>query len=210
MAPRATCAWSESSLRAKLMTIPVPFSGSSRDSTARAAGRGGAGDNGLTAAKRAGVMRDEARQAGAACDKEIVMQARDIMSSNIRIIPTGTSLRAAAELMRQMDVGILPVSDKGRIVGMLSDRDIAVRAVAEGADPSATSAGEVMTGNVISCYEDEDARGVAQLMSERGVRRVVVVNRKDEAVGIVSVDDLAMHPETRALADEVIKRFATH
>ncbi|HEY8555642.1 MAG TPA: CBS domain-containing protein [Burkholderiales bacterium] len=138
------------------------------------------------------------------------MQARDIMSRNIRIIPTGTSLRAAAELMRQMDVGILPVSEKGRIVGMLSDRDIAVRAVAEGADPGATSAGEVMTGNVVSCYEDEDARSVAQLMSERGVRRVVVVNRKDEAVGIVSVDDLAMHPETRALADEVIGRFATH
>jgi len=138
------------------------------------------------------------------------MQARDIMSRNIRIIPTGTSLRAAAELMRQMDVGILPVSDKGRIVGMLSDRDIAVRAVAEGADPSATSAGEVMTESVISCYEDEDARSVAQLMSERGVRRVMVVNRKDEAVGIVSIDDLAMRPETRALADEVIRRFATH
>ncbi|MBI3899135.1 MAG: CBS domain-containing protein [Gammaproteobacteria bacterium] len=131
------------------------------------------------------------------------MQAKEVMSSNIKIIPSNTSIQAAAELMRQMDVGTLPVSEDGRIVGMLTDRDIAIRAVASGADPRATPAREVMTRDVVSCYEDQDARDVAQMMEQKNVRRVVVVNRKNEAIGVLSVDDLAVHPETRALADEV-------
>lgn len=139
------------------------------------------------------------------------MQAREVMSSTIRIIPSNTTIQAAAELMRQMDIGVLPVSENGQIVGMLSDRDIAVRAVAEGADPAATPAREVMSRDVISCFDDQDAREVAKLMEQNRVRRIVVVNRKNEAVGLVSVDDLAMHAETKALADEVaevVKEFS--
>src|SRR5262249_34358495 len=136
------------------------------------------------------------------------MQAKEVMSSNIKIIPSNTSIQAAAELKRQMDVGTLPVSEDGRIVGMLTDRDIAIRAVASGADPRATPAREVMTRDVISCYDDQDARDVAQVMEQKRVRRVVVVNRKNEAIGLLSVDDLAMHPETRGLADNVVSQFA--
>jgi CBS domain-containing protein len=142
--------------------------------------------------------------------KESAMQAKEVMSSNIKIIPSNTSLQAAAELMRQMDVGTLPVSEDGRIVGMLTDRDIAVRAVAQGADPRATPAREVMSRDVISCYEDQDARDVADVMEQNRVRRVVVVNRKNEAIGLISVDDLALHPETRELADEVTMQFSQH
>lgn len=138
------------------------------------------------------------------------MQAREVMSSTIRIIPSNTTIQAAAELMRQMDIGVLPVSENGQIVGMLSDRDIAVRAVAEGADPAATPAHEIMSRNVISCFEDQDAREVANLMEQNRVRRLVVVNRKNEAVGLVSVDDLALHAETRMLADEVVKQSSQH
>ena len=141
------------------------------------------------------------------------MQAREVMSSNIRIIPSSTSLQAAAELMRQADIGVLPVSESGQIVGMLTDRDIAVRAVAQGADPGATSAGDVMSRDVVSCFEDQDAREVANLMEQNKVRRVVVVNRKNEAVGLVSVDDLAAYAATRMLADEVaevVGEFSKH
>ncbi len=138
------------------------------------------------------------------------MQAKEVMSSNIRIIPSNTSIQAAAELMRQMDIGTLPVTENGQIVGMLTDRDITIRAVAEGADPGATPARDVMSRNVISCFEDQDARDVANAMEQNKVRRVVVVNRKNEAIGLISVDDLAMHVETKALADEVVKQFSRH
>lgn len=138
------------------------------------------------------------------------MLAREVMSSNIKMIPSNTSVQAAAELMRQMDIGILPVSEEGRIVGALTDRDIAVRAVAEGADPRATPARQIMSRDVVSCYEDQDARDVARVMEQNKVRRVVVVNRDNEAVGLISVDDLAVHPETKALADEVVMQFSKH
>lgn len=136
------------------------------------------------------------------------MLAREVMSSNIRIIPSNTSVQAAAELMRQMDVGMLPVTEDGQIVGMLSDRDIALRAVAQGSDPAATPAREIMSRDVYSCFDDQDARDIAGLMQQRHVRRVLVVNRKNEAVGIVSVDDLALYPETKPFADEVVKQEA--
>ena len=138
------------------------------------------------------------------------MQAKEVMTSNIRIIPSNTSVQAAAELMRQMDIGLLPVTEDGRIVGMLTDRDIAIRAVAEGADPGATPAREIMSRDVVSCYEDEDTRQVATVMEQNRVRRVVVVNRQNEAVGIISVDDLALYPETKRLAHEVVKQFVKH
>ena len=138
------------------------------------------------------------------------MQAKEVMSSNIRIIPSNTSIQAAAGLMRDMDVGILPVTEDGEIVGMLSDRDIAIRAVAEGADPTATPAREIMSREVISCYADQDAREVVNVMEQKKVRRVVVVDRNNEAIGLISVDDLALHPEIRPLAERVIQQASRH
>ncbi|BAU47953.1 inosine-5-monophosphate dehydrogenase [Sulfurifustis variabilis] len=138
------------------------------------------------------------------------MLAREVMSGNIKMIPSNTSVQAAAELMRQMDVGILPVAEEGRLVGTLTDRDIAVRAVAQGADPKATPTREIMSRDVVSCYDDQDAREVARVMERNKVRRVVVVNRDNEAIGLISVDDLAVHPETRMLADEVVMQFSKH
>lgn len=138
------------------------------------------------------------------------MQAKEVMTGKIEMIPSNTTIQAAADLMRRMDVGILPVAEGGRLVGTLTDRDIAVRAVANGADPRATAASEVMNREVISCYEDQDASDVARMMEENDVRRVVIVNRNNEAVGIVSVDDLAVHPETKNLADEVVQQHSKH
>ena len=138
------------------------------------------------------------------------MQAKEVMTGNIKMIPSNTTLQAAADMMRQMDIGMLPVAEDGRLVGTLTDRDIAVRAVAKGSDPKSTAAQEVMSREVISCYEDQDARDVARVMEENKVRRVVVVNRNNEAVGVISVDDLAVHPETKSLADEVVQQFSKH
>jgi len=138
------------------------------------------------------------------------MQAKEVMTDKIALVPSSSSIQAAAELMRRMDVGMLPVAEDGRLVGTVTDRDITIRAVADGADPRATAARQVMNREVISCYEDQDAREVARMMEENGVRRIVVVNRNDEAVGIISVDDLALHPETRMLAIEVVQRVSKH
>jgi CBS domain-containing protein len=97
--------------------------------------------------------------------------------------------------MRELDVGSLPVCDNDRLVGMVTDRDITVRATAGARDPAATWVRDVMTPGIVYCFEDQDVREAARLMEEKQIRRVAVLNRDKRLVGIVSLGDLAA--ETR-------------
>jgi len=119
------------------------------------------------------------------------MKIRDIMTPGVECVRPDDTLQEAAVKMKELDVGPLPVCDRDRIVGMLTDRDITVRAVAEGRDPKATMVREIMTRDVIHCYEDEDVEDAAHLMQERQVRRILVLDRDKRLVGIVSLGDLA-------------------
>jgi CBS-domain-containing membrane protein len=101
-----------------------------------------------------------------------------------------TTLRQAAAIMKESDTGVLPVGEHDKLVGMITDRDIAVRAVAEGKGPDAPVR-EVMTAEVKYCFEDEDTAHVAETMAQQQVRRLPVVNRDKRLVGIVSLGDLA-------------------
>lgn len=115
----------------------------------------------------------------------------DIMSTDVQTIEPQQSLRAAAQLMQQLDVGALPVCDGRKLLGMLTDRDIAVRAVAQGLAPDAACVSDVMTPDVDYCTEDQDTQEVMRQMGDKQIRRLPVLDGDRKLVGIVSLGDLA-------------------
>src|ERR671933_1354767 len=119
------------------------------------------------------------------------MRVSETMTRDVRIASPDQSIREAARIMAEIDAGVLPVGENDRLVGMITDRDIAIRAVAEGKGPD-TSVREVMTEDVKYCFEDEDTDHVARNMADQQVRRLPVVNRDKRLVGILSLGDLAV------------------
>ena len=131
------------------------------------------------------------------------MKVSEAMTRDVRITSPDQSIREAARIMAEIDAGVLPVGENDRLVGMITDRDIAIRAVAEGKGPD-TSVREVMTQDVKYCFEDEDTDDVVRNMADQQVRRLPVVNRDKRLVGILSLGDLAVmegaRPAGEALA----------
>ena len=119
------------------------------------------------------------------------MRVAEVMTRDVRLIEPNQTIRDAARLMAEMDAGIMPVREGDRLVGMITDRDIAVRAVAQGRGPD-TPVREVMTDEVKYCFEDDDTDAVARNMAEIQVRRLPVLTRDKRLVGIISLGDLAV------------------
>jgi CBS domain-containing protein len=113
------------------------------------------------------------------------------MSDDVRIANPNQPIRDAARLMAQIDTGVLPVGENDRLVGMITDRDIAIRAVAAGKGPD-TPVREIMSHEVKYCFEDDDVEEVAQNMADLKVRRLPVLNRDKRLTGIVSLGDIAL------------------
>ena len=120
---------------------------------------------------------------------------RDVMTPNPVCVSEKDSIRDAARIMAREDTGVVPVVEGKKIIGMITDRDIVVRLVAEGKDPSNARVNEAMTKSVRSVKEDSTVSDALQLMSSAQIRRVPVVNSSNEIVGIVSMKDIAT--ETR-------------
>jgi len=118
------------------------------------------------------------------------MQVGEVMTKNCRFVNANDTLRKAAEIMAAEDVGILPVADKDRLIGMISDRDIVTRSLARGGNGKA-HVRDVMTKNVKYCFEDADLDDTLENMAEIQVRRLPVMNREKRLVGIVSLSDAA-------------------
>ena len=131
------------------------------------------------------------------------MQIKEIMTRNPVVTRPDATLREAAQTMRELDSGALPIGEDDHLLGILTDRDIAVRAVAEGKDPSSTAVREVMSSEVVYCLEDEDEREAAAKMEQHQLRRLVVLDRDQRLVGIVSLGDLAVHTADDRIAGEV-------
>ena len=137
-----------------------------------------------------------------------IMKLGEIMSRNLECIDSGTSIKDAAEKMRKLDVGFLPVCEGDQPVGTLTDRDIAIRHVADGQNPYRVKARDIMTPNVVYCYEDQDVEEVAGFMQEHEVRRVIVYDRNRQLAGVVSLGDLAKAAGEQCLAGETLKDIA--
>ena len=119
------------------------------------------------------------------------MKVNEAMTREVKIISPNKSIREAAELMAELDVGSLPVGDNDRLIGMITDRDIAVRAVAKGLAPDA-KVRDVMSKEVKYCFEDDEIGDVAENMADIRVRRLPVLSREKRLVGIVAIADIAV------------------
>lgn len=119
------------------------------------------------------------------------MQISQIMTPQPKLIDPSTSIREAAQQMRSENVGALPVGENDRLIGMVTDRDIVVRAVAEEQPAGTTSVRDVMSQKVFYCFEDDGIEEAARCMAEHQVRRLPVLNRDKRLVGIVALADLA-------------------
>ena len=119
------------------------------------------------------------------------MQISEVMTRDVNIISPQQSIREAARMMAEIDAGALPVGENDRLVGMITDRDIAVRAVAAGKGPD-TPIREVMSAEVKYCFADEDIEEVARNMADVKLRRLPVLNEKKRLIGIVSLADIAL------------------
>ncbi len=118
------------------------------------------------------------------------MRVNECMTRDVKITGPNDTIRQAATLMAECDAGSLPVGDNDRLVGMITDRDITVRAVAEGKGPE-TLVSEAMSGEIRYCFEDDDCDAVLENMGELQVRRLPVLTREKRLIGIVSLSDLA-------------------
>jgi len=115
----------------------------------------------------------------------------DVMTRGVRSLSPSDSLQLAAQAMDELNVGVIPVCEDGRVIGVVTDRDITIRSVAEGHDPRKDRVRDTMSTGIVYCFEDQDTDEAARLMREKHVRRLAVLNRDKRLVGMVSLGDLA-------------------
>ncbi|MCI0641262.1 MAG: CBS domain-containing protein [Gemmataceae bacterium] len=137
------------------------------------------------------------------------MQVKEIMTHGVEYARLGDNIADVAERMRELDIGSLPVCGDNQLpVGMITDRDITVRATAAGCDPKSTPVNYVMTPTIICCYDDEEVEDAAQLMKQSQIRRVPVLDHQNHLVGILALGDLAEVKEARPLAEEALEAIS--
>jgi CBS domain-containing protein len=136
------------------------------------------------------------------------MQLKDVMTPRVEVIAPEASVYEAAQKMCHLDIGPLPVCDGERLVGMLTDRDITVRAVAAARDPLMTPVREVMTPEVVYGFDDQEVHEAARLMEQYQIRRLPVVNRQQRLVGMVALGDLAVHAGNQLVAAAVLEQVS--
>jgi len=136
------------------------------------------------------------------------MKVKEIMTCNVETIDSDANLVEAAGKMRSLEVGALPVWKDDELVGMVTDRDMAIRAVAEGKDPSGTSVKEIMTSNVRCCFEDDDIHEAAEMMEEESIHRLLVLNSDKRPIGFISLADFAVKSRDERLAWEILEKIS--
>jgi CBS domain-containing protein len=138
-----------------------------------------------------------------------MQRLKDLMSTDVKIVSPNTTIREAAQQMRDCDFGMLPVAENDRMIGAISDRDIAIRAIAENKGPD-TAVREVMSEGICWAFDDESVDDAARIMSERQVRRLPIVSRDKRLVGIVSLGDFAVQSAERKPVATALSGISRH
>ena len=136
------------------------------------------------------------------------MQLKDFINYRVETVSPDDTLQRAAEKMRELDIGSMPVVSASQLVGVVTDRDITVRATARGDDPMVTKVSDIMSADVVSCREDDTVEEAARLMQEHQIRRLFVLNEKAELVGLTSLGDLATATGNQQLAGQTLERIS--
>jgi CBS domain-containing protein len=136
------------------------------------------------------------------------MEIREIMTRNVEVVAPDASVQTAAQKMKDLDVGSLPVCDGERLLGMITDRDITIRATAAGNNPANTAVGDVMSSGITYCFEDQSVDEATQLMEEQQIRRLPILSREKRLVGIVSLGDVAVDGGSKRMAGEAITQIS--
>ena len=120
------------------------------------------------------------------------MKLKDIMTREVETVSPKDTLKEAAQKMRVRDIGFLPVSDGDKVLGVVTDRDLILRAIAEGMDPKTRIGNDFITTPIVYCFDDQDVEEAARLMEEHQIRRLIILNRADNRLaGVVSLGDIA-------------------
>jgi CBS domain-containing protein len=136
------------------------------------------------------------------------MKVKEIMTTNAETIDCNCTLAEAAAKMKTLEIGALAVWRGDDVVGVITDRDITIRAVAKGCDPNKTLVNEVMTPDVLYCLEDDDIREAAKIMERKSIHRLLVLNKDYEASGFISLSDFAVKSGDEHLTYEVLERVS--
>jgi len=136
------------------------------------------------------------------------MKIKEVMTSRVECVRPETTLQEAAAKMKSLNVGPLPVCEGDRAVGIVTDRDIVIRAISEGRDPRTTAIRDVMTKDVVTVQETDDVQDAARLMKDRQIRRVVVVVADKRVTGIVSLGDIAVDTHDDKMSGDVLEKVS--
>jgi CBS domain-containing protein len=136
------------------------------------------------------------------------MRVNEVMTQGAECTRPDASLEEAARRMKTLDVGALPVCDNDRLIGMVTDRDITVRATAEACDPCCTTVREVMTPDVVYCFDDELVNDAVRVMEDHQIRRLPVLSRNKRLVGILSLGDIAVKTGDDRMSGEALEQVS--
>jgi CBS domain-containing protein len=137
------------------------------------------------------------------------MKVKAAMHRGVEWCDPDTAIQEIAKLFREKDIGAVPIGENNRLIGMLTDRDIVSRGIAEGKDIASLKARDVMTRGIVYCFENDDIEHAVHLMEERQIRRLPVLNKEKRMVGMLSTGDIS-HAATHELSGEFIEAVSAH
>jgi CBS domain-containing protein len=136
------------------------------------------------------------------------MRLGEVMTTNVEVIGCNARLIEAAAKMKELDIGLIPVCEGDELKGTLTDRDITVRATAEGRSPLKTKVSDIMSKEIAYCFEDQEIEEALSLMEARQIRRLPILNHEKRLIGIVSLGDLAVEAWQNVLLGETLKEVS--
>jgi CBS domain-containing protein len=167
------------------------------------------GKDGSGRRARAQARRGDGRDQNAANTEERAMDVAKAMHEGVEWRSPDTPLAELARLMREQDIGAVPIGENDRLIGMVTDRDIALRALDGGRDPASLTARDVMTEGIVYCRTSEDIGDAMRLMEEKQIRRLPVIDENRRMVGMLSLGDAA-HAVNQAMAGKLTRAVAAH